>query len=289
MRHPRGTFGPTERLQKQYEQGIRKIVGRVLKPILPGQSFDQWIAALAERSKQQDIFEASTWLASRMVHWANVGTQRTWREAAENTQRSAYLYKLLNQELKDTPTGARISQLIRENAAYISSIPLEVATTLTGEIAKAQQAGARPATIAKMYRTRFPKLLKSRVNLISRTETARASAALTRARAESVNADWYEWLSSTDARTREGHRNLHGVLVNWNDPPNPEQLVGEAHTVGHYNCGEVFNCRCVTAPMLHVDDVSWPRRVYSKGRITQMTKQKFLATFSSAPAVLKAA
>ena len=50
-------------------------------------------------------------------------------------------------------TGARVTALVRENAALVSSIPLAAAETLTAEVRRAQQAGSRAGTIAKMMRT----------------------------------------------------------------------------------------------------------------------------------------
>jgi SPP1 gp7 family putative phage head morphogenesis protein len=270
-------FSLPKRLALQYERAIHKIVGKVLKPIGPGQTLDSWLADLARRASQRDIQEASELLAKRMCHWVNVTNARTWREAASRSQHSRRLYLLLQRELQQGATGARIATIVRENARLISSIPLEAATVLTREVTKAQQQGARPSTVAKMLRTRWPKLLKSRVNLIARTETAKASAALTRARSEDVGADWYVWMTSEDARVRVSHKKMNDVLFTWTDPPSPEALVGEESTLGKYNVGECPNCRCVSAPLLHADDVTWPRRVYYQGRIQQMTKVKFLA------------
>ena len=157
---------------------------------------------------------------------------------------------------------------------YISSVPIEAAQKLTYEVAKAQQSGARPATIAKMMRKRFPELVRSRVNLISRTETAKASSALTQARCERLNIDWYVWESSKDQRTRQSHKKMHGVVVPWSQAPSPEELIGEK-SQGHYQCGEIYNCRCTPLVVLTLADIAFPARVYWNGHIKQMTKQDF--------------
>jgi uncharacterized protein with gpF-like domain len=166
---------------------------------------------------------------------------------------------------------------VRENAALIRSIALEAAVTLTGEVTKAQQMGARPATVAKMLRTRFPELLKSRIQLISRTETAKASTALTQARCEELGIEAYVWETSLDGdRVRESHRNMQDVLVFWHEPPAPELLIGETSTLGHYHAGACPNCRCTQTVVLSINDINWPRRVYWHGAISTMTKQEFL-------------
>ena len=266
-------FGPTQRLQKSYERGIKQITGRVLIGRLPGQSFADWYAELVRRSQEPEVLAASETLASRMIFSVNATNQRTWREAARKSSQSRQLHKYLQAEMQG-PTGARVQQLIRENAKLISSLSLEAATTLNDEIIKAAQNGARPVTIAKMASRRFPELLKSRTNLISRTETAKVSTALTQARCERLHIEWYQWETSRDQRTRDSHKNMHKVIVPWSQTPHPELLVGEKDQ-GAYNAGEIYNCRCLIIPILTVNDISFPARVYWNGSIKTMTKQQF--------------
>jgi len=270
-------FGPTQRLQKVYERGIREITGRVLlsSKKKPEQSYTDWLADLARRSQEKDIQDASELLAKRMIFQTQKTNWRTWREAASRSSRAQHLYQLLEAEMQGA-TGARVRQLVRENAKLISSLPLEAATMLTDEVRKAQQSGARPGTVAKMAQKRFPTLLRSRTHLISRTETAKASTALTQARCERLNVSFYQWETSKDGdRVRESHRNMHGVVVPWSQTPAPEALVGEKSTLGHYNAGECPNCRCLIIPILTLDDIQFPARVYWNGAIQRMTKQAF--------------
>jgi SPP1 gp7 family putative phage head morphogenesis protein len=269
-------FGPTQRLQRAYERGIREVAGRVLSSSKkkPGQSYADWLADLARRSQEKDIQDAAELLAERMVARAQKTNWRTWREAASRSTKAQTLYKLLEAEMQGA-TGARARQLVRENAKLISSLPLEAAATLADEVMKAQQSGARPKTVAKMAASRFPRLVRSRVHLISRTETAKASAALTHARCERLSIEWYQWETSRDQRTRASHKNMHGVVVPWSQTPSPEALVGEKSTLGAYNAGECPNCRCLIIPILTLDDVQFPARVYWNGAIRRMTKQDF--------------
>jgi len=266
-------FGPTQRLQKEYERGIRAISGRVFVKKRPEQSFTDWLHQLTLRSQAKDIQDAAEKLASRMVHWVAKSNYRTWREAASRSTQSRKLHSLLEAEMQG-PTGARVHQLIRENANLISSLPLEAAQTLVDEITKAQQNGARPKTVAKMAGKRFPELVRSRVNLISRTETAKASAALTQARCERLSIEWYIWIDAGDQRTRKSHKAMHDVVVPFSRPPSPEALIGEK-PYGNYNAGEIFNCRCLTAPVLTLADINFPARVYWNGKVSTMTKTAF--------------
>jgi SPP1 gp7 family putative phage head morphogenesis protein len=215
-----------------------------------------------------------------MTKWVATKNMRTWREAAAKSQRSRELYRLLQHEMQG-PVGIQVQRLIQANAGYISSVPLDAARVLVNEVTKAQMSGARAGTITKMLRNRFPQLLKSRVMLISRTEAAKASTALTQARCEELSLDWYVWKTSEDQRVRESHRKMDGVLCSWADPPDPEALVGVKSGLGHYAAGSCPNCRCVIMPLLSIDDIGWPHRVYSNGAIHTMTKPQFKQRFST--------
>jgi len=269
-------FGPTKRLEREYASAIGKLARRVLPPKTPTMTFDEWLLAIAERSKQKDIEEAAEFLATRMVQAQNTLNQKTWRTAAAKWGQGAKLHRLLSKELEG-PVGRRMRELVSQNAAYIKSVPLEQASRLVHEIEQAQLNGARASTVAKIARTRFPQLLKSKVQLIARTETAKTSLALTKARSEDVGAEWYIWKTSEDVRVRLSHKKMNGVVVPWGFDPDPEALVGEKSTLGHYAAGGCPNCRCYAEPILLTSQISFPAKVYWQGAIRTMTKPQFKA------------
>ena len=266
-------FGLPKRVATEYEAAIGKIVRRMLPPKLPEQTLTQWLEEIARRQQAAEIREASELLAQRMVAWVNDVNAKTWRQAAERSSKSRQLYGLLVKEMSG-PVGSRVRQLVRENANYISSIPLHAATILTREVSTATQQGARASTIAKMTRTRFPQLLRSRVNLIARTESAKASAALTQARAEYLNLPCYVWRTAEDQRVRSSHKKMDGVVCFYANPPLPELFAGEA-SQGAYSAGEIYNCRCTQIVLLSVEDVKFPRRVAWGPNLRSMNKQDF--------------
>jgi SPP1 gp7 family putative phage head morphogenesis protein len=279
---PKQVSGVSKRLELSYAAGISQITKKILPPKKPDQTFDEWVAEIAARSEAEDVQRASDTLAKQMVYWANVGNKKSWREAAEKSQQSRKLFQLMTRELQG-PVGFRVRQLRRENAKLITSVAADAARHLVTEITELQQKGARPETIDKMMRRRFPELLKSRTRLIARTETMKASAVLTQARAENVGCAAYEWLTSHDSRVRDSHRGMSGVIVLYNNPPAPEQLFPTLtksgkpvhSTLGHYHAGEAPNDRCTQAPILDISDLSWPRKVYWQGSVKQMRKDEF--------------
>jgi SPP1 gp7 family putative phage head morphogenesis protein len=266
-------FHPTQRLQREYEQGMRTIAKRMLPPKRPEQSFQEWQEELAERSRRPDVQDASEFLARKMIKWVSIRNAQSWRTAAARSQQSRRLFRLLESEMQGA-TGSRVSIIIRENAALIRSIPLVVAQKLSEEVQRATFQGARAGTISKMLRTRFPELLSSRINLVSRTETAKASLALTQSRCEDLSIDFYQWATSEDQRVRASHKKMHNVIVPWSQPPDPDLLFGE-RAAGHYHAGGTYNCRCSQIPILTLDDITFPTRVYWHGRVSMMTKQQF--------------
>ncbi len=163
-----------------------------------------------------------------------------------------------------------------ENARLIRSIPLDAARTTANEIMRLQQMGARPKTIERALRSKFPQHTAARIRLIARTETMKASAALTETRATHLGIHWYVWRTSHDQRVRSSHAHMDGVLIPYSQPPSPEKLIGIKSTLGTYHAGGAPNDRCVQLPLLDTDDVSWPHKVYWNGRIRMMTRAEFV-------------
>jgi SPP1 gp7 family putative phage head morphogenesis protein len=263
-----------QRLEKSYARAISNLVDKMIPKKRKAEPWEEWMRRIQERSNSEAVKKAAGSMALKMVRWVDINNARTWRVASSYSQQSRMLYQLLMQQTKGA-VGVRMLKIVRENASLISSIPLEAARMLTGEVLAAQQAGSRADTIAKMMRSRFPELLKSRVNLIARTETAKVSTALTEARCDELGVEFYIWRTSKDKRVRDSHRKMDGVVVPWAQPPSPEALIGEASTLGRYHAGECPNCRCTQIVVLTLEDVSWPATVYWQGRLQKMKRVDF--------------
>ncbi len=219
--------------------------------------------------------------ASRMATGLFHDNARTWKEAARESMRGKMIYRALQRELRG-PVGAKLQAIVKENARLITSIPavrIGRGMTLTEQVADyiKEQAlkGRRASAIAEDIAQQLPNVAESRITLIARTEVSKASTALTRVRAEELGVNWYVWRATKDARLRKSHRLMDKVIVPWDDPPAPEDLVRIKSSLGHYHAGDCPNCRCYCQPLLRLETVDWPARVYYGDRIQSMTRRRF--------------
>lgn len=212
-------------------------------------------------------------VAQRFVTMANTTDARTWRDAAKGGSRGIELLEHFRRNLEGN-VGRAIEQKIIENANYIKTIPLTVAEDITKFIQTETYKGLRSSEIAKTLQEKVAGYSKARAKTIARTESSKAMTALTEARAKDVGINWYQWRTADDGRVRNSHAHMEGVLVRWDDPPSPEELVGKK-SVGHYNAGNIYNCRCYPSPLVTLKHVVWPAKVYYGGKIQKMSREQF--------------
>jgi SPP1 gp7 family putative phage head morphogenesis protein len=252
------SWQPKRKIEEQYYSDIHKIIEQVIN------------GNVSVIDAQEFLRKYSWQAAQRMITGLFYDSGTTWRAAARESMQGRRIYEALRSELQG-PVGERVRQLIQQNAKLISSLPLEIAERVAQHMADSQQAGER----AENFRSKLMvHLTRSRARLIARTETSKASTALTQARSEELGLSWWVWQTSQDQRVRASHRKMQGVLCSWNDLPAPELLVGEK-SEGHYAAGNIFNCRCYPEPLLYLDQVKWPHRAYSAGRVRYVTRAEF--------------
>ena len=221
-------------------------------------------------------FRAAAWRIARgMAKEVAHANATSWRAAAIKSTRAREIYLALEREIQRTGLQSELDRIAARNANLIMSLPTDVANHITAFAARQQRAGARPETIEREIRRRAPEMARSRMRLIARTETSRAETDLTRVRSERIGIDWAQWATSGDQRVRPSHRNLDKVLMSWNDPPQPEALIGEKSSLGHGFAGQFPNCRCVMLPVADLDEVRWPAKVYTAGAVRRMTRVEF--------------
>lgn len=210
----------------------------------------------------------------RMVTPIAVQNMRTWRMAAKKATKNPSLYRMLMSEINQG-LKSDIEIQIEENASLIKTLPTDVAKKVTKDIEEMALKGMRASEIAKVIREQTDKHSRASAKLIARTEVSKTTTALTKARCDNLDLHWYVWRTAEDGdRVRKSHRIMEGVLVNWNEPPSPEALAGEK-SVGNYHAGNIWNCRCYPEPLIEIDDISWPHKVYTNGKIQTIGKMQF--------------
>ncbi|QDX92059.1 phage head morphogenesis protein [Brevibacillus laterosporus] len=264
--------------KRRIEQTYRKAIQAVLKSLGESLTDLEDASEIANRIKDftynplfLEYAEAS---AMKMVTHLFSDAGRTWRQAAKTNSKGRLIFQALQKEMRG-PIGAAVRLQAERNAEVIKSLPIDIAKQVNEHVLREAIKGTRSSEIALQIKEFFPEESKAKANLIARTEVSKTSTALTQARCEFVGADWYIWRTSEDSRVRGSHRLMDGVIVKWNDPPSPEKLDGETRTFGHYHAGEIFNCRCYAEPVIDLNLISWPVKVYYGGRIQRMTRKQF--------------
>lgn len=266
----------SQRIEDQYRRALQNLIDRFVL-MIPGLDILNPYEIVSEFSRYvaSDIYgEIAHAIASKMITGLFIESGSTWREAARESTRGKTIYEALRNEMRG-PVGHRVLNLVDQNARLISTFPLEIARQANAYIAQEAQKGRRSSDITDDLAQKFPEVSHSRIRLIARTETSKASTELTRARSESMNLPWYAWRTSKDARVRRSHADMDRVLVKWADAPAPEAIAGIRSKLGHYHAGQAPNCRCYAQPVIRLDDIKWPCKVHVSGTIQYMTRYQF--------------
>ena len=234
-------------------------------------------ARLVEFAHARNFFSAfGRTLAKRMITQVAAGNAISWRHAASQSSNGRSIYRMLNAELTAPGlVGMHVSQLIEDNARLIGSIPENIQVGVAKFVQQQFVRGIRADEIVSMLGPRLNHLKRYEIQRIARTEVAKADTAITRARAQAIGFNWYQWHTSEDARVRPAHRKMNLVLVNWNDAPAPEQLAG-LPSEGHYHAGNIWNCRCPAVTITDLREIRWPCKVYINNSIRRLTRPQFV-------------
>ncbi len=220
------------------------------------------------------VTRAAQLLTGRMLRRVDVTNAKTWRAAARESLHGRKIYQALRSEMGGA-LGTRVDELLHANVQLLRRLPVTLERRAQAFIAREQRRGQRASSTVKVLEQKLPQLARSQAKMLARTSVGRAETALTRARAERLGLDWYEWVTSEDQRVRPSHNKMDRVLVAWTDPPSPEQLVGEPSSFGRYAPGTVPYCRCLALPLIDLDEVRWPHKVYANGRIEYVNRAQF--------------
>lgn len=176
------------------------------------------------------------------------------------------IYLALMKELNETPLGERIFQIIKKDSAFKDVVPPDLEERLLLLVVMRTIAGQRPEMIAKEVVEYVPELHLDDAVKLARNASKRTTIALKQARAEKYKRPFYSWWSCRDERVRPSHKNLHGVICCWAQPPCPEALNGESGTKCYHPGGTDF-CRCEALSVVSIKDIEYPARVHVDGKI----------------------
>ena len=259
---------PAERKYFNAMKLVAQEIEKILKSTLTSATKAQGIKAISLLKKySKELTRWSTKTVATMFYNVNKDNQKKWDKL------SARMSQELKKELSRPPEKAWMQKYMDDNVGFIKSMPIDAAKRVHKLIKENQYVGLRSTDLIHEI-MRIGGMSENKAKMIARTETSRYSTALTEMRATSIGADWYIWRAVGDFRTRSSHKHMNRVLVSWNDPPSPEKLSGEK-AYGEYHAGETFNCRCYPEPVLDLDDVNFPAKVYRSGKIQTMKKDQF--------------
>ena len=267
-------FNRPSRLEMLYRAEIK----RLLDTYFQFPTFDtlgELTSKLAEFKASISFFDQlADRLARRMITKMALNNANSWRQAARTGANGRQIYEMLRGNIGGG-VGLKINQLVHENSGLIKSLPQRIAGTINHHIYMQFTQGVRSETIMEQIRPYMHGAKEYQIQRLARTEVAKADTAITEVRALDLGLNWYVWKSAHDARVRKSHKLMNDVLVQWNDPPSPELLVGEKFE-GRYPAGGVFNCRCVALPLVRVEQISFPVRIYINGSIMRMGYAQFV-------------
>lgn len=170
-------------------------------------------------------------VAARMLADTDRRNARAWRQHGKE------MGVALREEIETAPTGETMRRLMSEQVTLIASLPLEAAQRVHELAIEGRMDSSRGQDIYKMI-METGSVTASRATLIARTETSRAAALLTEARANYVGSEAYIWRTVGDSDVRPRHQALDGKVIRWSDPP----VAGENGERAHAGC--IYNCRC---------------------------------------------
>jgi SPP1 gp7 family putative phage head morphogenesis protein len=172
--------------------------------------------------------------AARMAAEVMGKERRAWK------QHAGELSEGIKRDIADVPIGQWLTELVRENAAQIKSIPQEAAQRISGIVQQSLSDPQRHTDYIEMI-LNSGDVSKSRATMLARTMVSSTASSLVEARARSVQSPGYIWETMQDGAVRPSHRAMQGKLVYWNDPPTIDGYTAHA--------GRYANCRCYPRPV----------------------------------------
>lgn len=273
---------PKYRIEASFRRRLLAIARLIVRRVKGKENPSEIRRALLAIARTKEYRHLAQSAAMKMVTGLFTDQGHTWRQAAAASMKNRKMYEALMKDLRGDERR-RLKTLIDEVTYRIRSLPITVGHEVADYIERESLKGRRHEDIAQEILKMFPKKTNAKAELIARTQISITSTNMTRQRAESLGWNFYIWHATGDVRTRDSHNAMNGVIVGWDDPPAPEDLhptIGAKgkpykNTLGHYHAGCCPNCRCYPEPILSLDDVTFPAKLYGKGKIRTVSREYF--------------
>lgn len=270
-----------QRAENAYRRAMNRISRQIEDKLRGLDDPDEILTVVNQFINGSEMQSLCQMAANQMATVLAVGEKSSWRQAAASSTKGRTIFRALKKEMQ-ADIGERIQDIIARNAWKIKTVSIDLAQELSKMSNEGYQAGKRASEIAKEMRKLVPQYSKNHAQLVARTETAKASTALVEARSERLNLPIYTWRTARDGdRVRASHQVMEGVICKWSDPPDPEALAGKK-SYGPYHPGCIFNCRCIAIPIIAIQDVPLPARVYDNGQLRTIGTYKELEVWAAA-------
>lgn len=271
---PSDKWKPRSRAERRYETSLKQLSRQMVDNIRNLSTLADIVNALKEMTTQPWFRQIAAQEARSMVKMVVVENAQTWRQAARKGQRAREIFKVLRSEVDGS---GKFAGIVSENSKLIRTLPDTLAKSISQKAATEAMAGRRNAEIVSEILREAPDLAQYQAVRTARTEVAKAHSTVTQIRSEELGIDWYVWETSQDQRVRSSHDIMQGVVCAYSHPPSPERLLGQKKPPAPYHPGNIYNCRCYAAPVVDVDELTFPVKVYWNGQIQRMSKKQFLA------------
>lgn len=266
------------RVEQRYQRALQELLKNCISHFADVGKMEEFQDRMASFAASEALNKFAMATAGTMITSLFDDVGSSWRSAAKENSHGRKIYNALYEDVYGERAEV-LAEQIRLNAMMIRSLPENTANRVTEYILRETVKGRRPEAIEEEIKQMFPQQSKARAKLIARTEVAKIHTALVQTDCERVGVQYYIWRSSKDARTRESHLKMNGVICSWNDPPDPESIFPERNhkPYGHYPPGGTFNCRCYAVPLINKYQLKEDSyKVHSNGQINRMSRAQII-------------
>lgn len=236
-----------DRIMRQYEERNYRqdAVGDFISSIR-GHKF----AAAEKLSKKTGAMAA---LANGYAFSGNLAKKHSIEDWDEQVKGAVGMQ--INKEWYSENMEDMVENWIRQNVSKIQSIPSEYLTDVENIIRWGYETRQPKVNVYRRLE-KYIGLSRSKAVMIARDQLGTLNYQMTRYEAESAGCGKYIWITKRDNRVRDSHKELHGTVQKWSDPPAMWYMTksrGRVYTGRFCHPGEDYCCRCVAKPVFDLE------------------------------------